>query len=245
MLDRVAIVTGGSRGIGRAIALGLAADGHRVAVNCRSGVEEAKEVVAAIEADGGEAMVARGDVTVPAEVDEIFASIEDAFGPVTALVNNAGIRRDALCMRITTEEWREVLATNLDGAFLCSKRALRSMVRRREGRIVNVSSIAGVQGSKGQANYSASKAGLIGLTKTMAVEVASRNVTVNAVTPGLISTDLTTSLPEQRFEELESAIPMKRAGAPDEVAAVVRFLCSPGAAYVSGAVVAVDGAVSA
>lgn len=243
--DRVAVVTGGARGIGRAIALSLAADGHRVAVNCRRGLEEAKEAVASIEATGGEAIVAEGDVTQAADVEALFGRVEDAFGPVSILVNNAGIRRDALSLRMSNDDWRDVLATNLDGAFLCSKRALRSMIRQRWGRIVNVSSVAGLHGSRGQSNYSASKAGLIGLTRTMALEVASRNVTVNAVAPGLVATELTLSLPAARFEELEATVPMKRAGRPEEVAAVVRFLCSEEAAYMSGTVVTVDGAMSA
>jgi 3-oxoacyl-[acyl-carrier protein] reductase len=245
MSRHVALVTGGSRGIGRAIALGLAEDGHRVVVCFRREIEEAKTTVSMIESGGGEALLVQADVGVAGEVDGLFAEIEDAFGPVGVLVNNAGIRRDGLSMRISTEDWRSVLETNLDGAFLCSKRALRSMVRERWGRIVNVSSVAGLRGSRGQANYSASKAGLIGLTRTVALEVASRNVTVNAVAPGLIATELTRSLPDERYAELEASVPMKRAGTAEEVAAVVRFLCSPAAAYVSGAVVTVDGAMSA
>lgn len=243
--ERIALVTGGSRGIGRAISVALAADGHRVAVNCRSDVEAAKEVVATIEAGGGEALVVASDVTDPAAIDGLFGEVEEAFGPVSVLVNNAGIRRDSLSMRMSVDDWRDVLATNLDGAFLCSKRALRAMVRARWGRIVNISSVAGLHGSPGQANYSASKAGLVGLTRTMAREVASRNVTVNAVAPGLVATDLTLSLTPTRYDEIVTGIPMRRAGAPEEVAAVVRFLCSDEAAYVSGSVVAVDGAMSA
>lgn len=245
MPDRVALVTGGSRGIGRAIALSLAAVGHPVAVNCRARLEEAKETVATIQSRGGEAMVAEADVTSQDEVERLFAEVEDALGPVSILVNNAGIRRDALSMRMSWGDWAAVIAANLDGAFLCSKRGLRSMIRNRWGRIVNISSVAGLHGSRGQSNYSASKAGLIGLTKTMALEVASRNVTVNAVAPGLVATELTTSLSEERFKELEATIPARRAGTPEDVAAVVRFLCSPEAAYVNGTVVAVDGAMSA
>ena len=245
MSRRVALVTGASRGIGRAVALELAARGHAVGVNYRSGAEEAKATLALIEERGGSGILAQADVSDPAEVGEMFATVRELLGPVTILVNNAGVRRDALALRMTDEQWLEVLATNLFGAFACSKRALRDMLKARWGRIVNVSSIAGLHGSKGQANYSAAKAGLIGLTKTLAVEVASKGVTVNVVAPGLVATELTLSLDEARYRALEESVPMGRAGTPDDVARTVGFLCSEEASYMSGAVLVTDGAMTA
>ena len=245
MSSRVAVVTGGSRGIGRAISLSLAGGGHRVVVNYRSRAEEAKDTVADIESIGAEAIAVQADVSDHDQVDRLFDHAEGAFGRVTVLVNNAGIRRDSLALRMSDSDWDEVLATNLFGAFSCSRRALKGMLRERWGRIVNVASIAGIRGVPGQANYCAAKAGLIGLTKALAVEVASRNIAVNAVAPGLITSDLTTSLDDARFASLEATIPMGRAGTPEDVAHLVEFLCSESATYISGAVFTTDGAMTA
>jgi 3-oxoacyl-[acyl-carrier protein] reductase len=245
MPERVALVTGGSRGIGRAICRALAAQGDAVAVNYRSGVEQAKETLALIESSGGEGIVVEGDVTRSAAVDAMFAQVEETLGPVTVVVNNAGIRRDGLAMRMSDADWQEVISTNLFGAFACSRRALRTMLRHGFGRIVNVASVAGVQGSPGQANYCAAKAGLIGLTKSLAREVARRNITVNSVAPGLVATELTTSLPEARWAELVHSIPAGRAGAPEEIGELVAFLCSKQAAYITGSVFVADGGMTA
>ncbi|MGH2730275.1 MAG: 3-oxoacyl-[acyl-carrier-protein] reductase [Actinomycetota bacterium] len=245
MSERVALVTGGSRGIGRAICRALATRGDAVAVNHRSGVEQAKETLALIESMGGEGMVVEADVTRSAAVDGMFAEVEDALGPVTIVVNNAGIRRDGLAMRMSDADWQEVISTNLFGAFACSRRALRTMLRAGFGRIVNVASVAGLQGSPGQANYCAAKAGLIGLTKSLAREVARKNITVNSVAPGLVATELTTSLPEARWAELVHAIPAGRAGTPEEIGDLVAFLCSEQAAYITGGVFVADGGMTA
>jgi 3-oxoacyl-[acyl-carrier protein] reductase len=244
MSDRVALVTGGSRGIGRAICLDLART-HSVAVNYNSGVDEAKGTLSAIEASGGEGFLVRADVSDEESVDRMFSDTEDALGPVSVLVNNAGIRRDALAARMSHEAWNEVMAVDLSGAFACARRALRPMISQRFGRIVNVTSVAGLRGNPGQANYGAAKAGLIGLTKTLAREVAKKNVTVNAIAPGLVETELTTTLGERRYAELVNEIPAGRAATPEEIASVVSFLCSDGAAYVNGAVVVADGGMTA
>lgn len=244
MPERVALVTGGSRGIGRATCLALAKS-NLVVVNHSSSLEEAKEVVGEIEAAGGEAMSVQADVSDPGQVAAMFEQIEDAFGEVSILVNNAGIRRDGLALRMKDADWTDVIGVNLSGAFFCARRALRPMIRRRWGRIVNVASVAGLRGSAGQANYCASKAGLIGLTQALAREVAGKDVTVNAVAPGLVETRLTTSLDEARYAEIVHSIPAGRSGTPDEVAAAIAFLCSDAAAYTNGAVLVTDGAMTA
>ena len=241
---RVALVTGGSRGIGRAVCLELARD-YALALNYNTSVEEAKATLSDIENGGGEGIVVQADVRDRAAVDEMFEETEEALGPVAVLVNNAGIRRDALAVRISDEDWDDVLATNLTGAFTCTRRALRSMIRQRFGRIVNVTSVAGVRGSAGQANYCAAKAGLIGLTRSLAREVARKNITVNAIAPGLVETELTTSLGSDSYAELVRKIPMGRAATPEEIAAAVSFLCSDAATYVNGAVLMADGAMTA
>ena len=245
MSSRIALVTGASRGIGRAIAVALARHDHAVAINYRSGTDEAKETLAAVEEAGAEGIVVQADVTDPAAVKEMFQEVEERLGPVSVLINTAGIRRDGLALRMTDDAWDSVIATNLTGAFSCSRQALRTMVRERWGRIVNVTSVAGLRGIPGQANYCAAKAGLIGLTKALAAEVSKSGVTVNAVAPGLIDTDLTSSLPAERFSELVSAIPAGRSGTPDDIAEVVAFLCSDDAAYVNGSVLPIDGAMTA
>ena len=236
-----AIVTGSARGIGAATARALAAAGWPVVVNYRGDADGAASVAESIEAEGGRAITVAADVTSGDSVDELFERAESELGPAMVLVNNAGMRADGLAPQIKPDEWNAVLATNLSGAFTTTRRALRPMLRARFGRIVNVASIVGPRANAGQANYAASKAGLIGMTKTVAVEVARRGITVNAVAPGLVETQLTEGI----SNGLAGEIPAKRTGTPDEVAACVRFLASEEAAYVTGSVLTVDGGLSA
>jgi 3-oxoacyl-[acyl-carrier protein] reductase len=236
-----ALVTGSARGIGAATARALAAQGWPVAVHYRGDAEGAAEVAKLIEAEGGRALPLAADVTDAAQVDELFERAEAELGPVMVLVNNAGMRADGLTPQLKEEEWSAVLETNLSAAFTTTRRALRPMLRARFGRIVNVASIVGPRANAGQANYAASKAGLIGMTKTVAVEVARRGITVNAVAPGLVETKLTEGI----SNGLADAIPARRTGTPEEVAACVGFLASEEAAYVTGSVLTVDGGLSA
>jgi 3-oxoacyl-[acyl-carrier protein] reductase len=233
-----ALVTGGSRGIGAAVARALAADGWPVALTYRSGADAARAVADGIE---GDAVALEADVTAPEAAETLLAEAEERLGPVAVLVNNAGVRADGLAVQLDDEQWDAVLATNLTAAFRLTRRALRGMVRRRHGRVINIASVVGPRANPGQANYAASKAGLIGMTKTIAVEVARRGVTVNAIAPGFITTDMTAELPEDVLGE----IPARRAGRPEDVAACVRFLASDEAAYVTGTVLTVDGGLSA
>jgi 3-oxoacyl-[acyl-carrier protein] reductase len=236
-----ALVTGASRGIGAAIAKGLAEDGWPVGVNYRSGAEAAKKVVEEIESNGGRALAVQADVADPNAATELFERLEAELGPVLVLVNNAGVRADGLSPQICDEDWDRVVETNLTGAFRLTRRALRPMLRARFGRVVNVASVVGQRANPGQANYAAAKAGLVGMTKTIAAEVARRGVTVNAVAPGLIETDMTADLGNGLLE----AVPARRPGTPEEVAACVRFLASEQASYVTGTTLTVDGGMSA
>jgi 3-oxoacyl-[acyl-carrier protein] reductase len=229
MVGRSVLVTGGSRGIGRAVAEAFAADGHRVAVTSRSGTGP----------DG--LLPVPCDVTDPAQVDAAFAAVEAAHGPVEVLVANAGITRDTLLLRMSDDDFSAVVDTNLAGAYRVAKRATRGMLRARWGRLVFVSSVVGLLGSAGQANYAASKAGLVGLARSLARELGSRAITANVVAPGFVDTDMTRALGEDRRAEILAAVPLGRYATAEEVAAVVRFLASDAAGYVTGAVVPVDG----
>jgi 3-oxoacyl-[acyl-carrier protein] reductase len=241
---RVAIVTGGGRGIGRAIAARLAEEGANLAVSYRSNDAAAEETAEKVRAAGVKCELFKGDVASPEDVAALFEGVSDAFGRVDILVNNAGITRDNLMMRMKEEEFDEVLRTNLKGTYLCTRAALRPMVRARWGRIVNVSSVVGLVGNAGQANYAASKAGIIGFTKSVAREVAQRGITVNAVAPGYVETELTGSLPEDVKDQIRSQVPMGRFGGAEEVAEVVAFLAGEGAGYVTGQTIAVDGGMT-
>ena len=239
--NKVAVVTGASRGIGRAIASRLAAGGASVVVNYRSQEEAARRVVEAIESAGGIASAIQADVSLYHDAERLIRSSLEAYGPVAILVNNAGVTRDGLIMRMSEPDWDAVLDTNLKGAFNCIKAVIRPMMKQRYGRIVNISSVGGLAGNPGQANYSAAKAGLIGLTKAVAKEVGSRNITCNAVAPGLIETDMTTVLPEELRQQLINLTPLGRPGQTEDIAHAVAFLTSDQASFITGQVLSVDG----
>jgi 3-oxoacyl-[acyl-carrier protein] reductase len=239
-MNRIALVTGASRGIGRACALELVKAGNKVALAARQ-VEKLEEVAAEIRGAGGEAFVVSLDLASHDSIKEAFSRVAKEFGRVDILVNNAGVTKDNLALRMKPDDWNMVLQTNLSGAFFCIQQVISPMMRERWGRIVNISSVVGQAGNPGQANYVASKAGLLGLTKSLAQELASRNITVNAVSPGFIETDMTKVLKEEQKTRITQNIPMGRIGSPAEVAAAVRFLASDEASYITGNVIDVNG----
>ncbi|MDY2985794.1 MAG: 3-oxoacyl-[acyl-carrier-protein] reductase [Synergistes jonesii] len=244
MEDKVALVTGAGRGIGRAIALELASKGYAVALNYAHSAEAANEAAAEIIKSGGRAAALKADVSNVAEVKEMFSAAAASFGSVNILVCNAGITRDTLLMRMKEEEWDGVLATNLKSLFICAKEAVRPMLKGRWGRIIAISSVNALRGSAGQCNYAAAKAGMLGFVKSLAREVAAKGITVNAIAPGFIDTDMTASLsPELRAKFIE-AIPAARIGTPQDVAKAAAFLASEDASYIQGQVIAVDGGIT-
>jgi len=235
--DKTVLITGGTRGIGRACAETFAQAGARVAIcgrNAGTADEAAKEI-------GGATRGFQADISDPASVDALIKDVSEAFGPISTLVNNAGITRDGLLMRMKDEDWHAVLNTNLSGLFYCCRAAVRGMIKQRWGRIINISSIIGLRGQAGQSNYAAAKAGVLGFTKALAHELAPRNITVNAITPGYIATGMTAALDEKLMASIIEHIPLRRAGNTEEVASVVRFLASEGSSYMTGAIIPVDG----
>jgi len=243
-MSGVALVTGASRGIGAAIALGLADDGFAVAVNYARSAEGAAEVVEVILRGGGTAIAVQADVSDADAVANMFSTVADDLGPVSVLVNNAGITDDGLLLRMGAEQWDRVIATNLRSVYLCTKAALKPMIRARAGRIISISSVSGVSGNPGQSNYAASKAGIIGFTQSIAKEVGSRGITVNSIAPGFIATDMTDALGDAVAEGVVQQISLGRLGRPEEVASVVRYLASDGASYITGQTLVVDGGLA-
>lgn len=238
---KVALVTGASRGIGKAIALGLAENGAAVAVNYSSSESSALEVAEIIRKNGGKAEIFKARVNEEAEVEEMFSAVEKKLGPVDILVNNAGITKDNLLMRMKTEEWDMVIDVNLKGAFLCTRRALKGMMKNRYGKIINISSVVGFSGNAGQFNYSATKAGVIGMTKSAALECASRGIIVNAVAPGFIETDMTASISDDMKAAYMEKIPLKSLGKPEDIANAVIYLASPLSDYMTGQTLHLNG----
>lgn len=238
---KAALITGAGRGIGRACALHLADLGARVVVNYSRSAAQAEAIVAKIREKGGEAIAVQADVSDAVQVERLFNAALEAFERVDILINNAGVTKDSLLMRMKEEDWDQVLNINLKGAFLCTRQAAKLMMKQRSGRIINISSVIGVSGNAGQANYAASKAGLIGLSKSAAKELAPRNVLVNTIAPGYIDTDMTDVLSESVKEAILGQIPLKRTGTPEDVAALAAFLCSDAAGYITGQVIHVDG----
>lgn len=241
---RCAIVTGAGRGIGRAVAVRLAEDGFDVVINCAHSEDAARETASVCEASGVRTLVVRADVSDPDGAKKLFDETIAAFGRVDVLVNNAGITRDGLLLRMKPEDFEAVIATNLTGTFLCMKQAARYMLRAKYGRIINMSSVVGLRGNAGQVNYAASKAGVIGMTKSAAKELAAKQITVNAVAPGMIETDMTRAMPENAHEAMKSGIPAGRIGRPEDVANAVAFLASEQTSYITGQVLAVDGGLA-
>ena len=239
--DKTAVVTGGSRGIGRTICIELAKQGANIVVNFSGSEAKAKAVVEEIEALGPKAIAVQADVADSASVEGLMKQALEAFGSIDILVNNAGITRDNLLMRMKEQEWDDVIDTNLKGVFLCTKAVTRQMMKQRAGRIINISSIVGVAGNPGQANYVAAKAGVIGLTKTTAQELASRNILVNAIAPGFITTEMTDALPEELKESMLKQIPLAKLGQPEDIAKAVAFFASDSASYITGQTLHIDG----
>lgn len=242
--NRVAIITGASRGIGRAIALAMAKAGADIVVNYASNDRAAAEVADLIKATGRRAFLFKANVADAQEADNLVKAALTEFGRVDILVNNAGINRDGLILRMKDEDWDAVLSVNLKGAFNCARAAAREMVKNQYGRIINISSVVGLTGNVGQANYAAAKAGLLGMTKALAKELCSRNITVNAVAPGFVNTEMTAGLPEKVTEKLLAQIPMKRFGEPEDIAGLVVFLATDAASYITGQTIAADGGMT-
>ncbi|MBT9177380.1 MAG: 3-oxoacyl-(acyl-carrier-protein) reductase [Firmicutes bacterium] len=241
---KVALVTGGTGGIGRALCRELAQDGFAVVVHYNSDATQADGLVQELNARGAEAFAVTGDVASETEVEAMFAEIIRRFSRIDVVVNNAGITRDALVLRMKLADWQRVIDVNLTGAFLVSRAAAKAMIKQRSGKIINIASVVGLCGNAGQANYASSKAGLVGLTKSLAKELASRGVTCNAVAPGFIETSMTAVLPEDVRNELLKSIPLRRSGTPEDVAAAVGFLAGPKADYITGQVLSVDGGMN-
>ncbi|MBM7665126.1 3-oxoacyl-[acyl-carrier protein] reductase [Solibacillus kalamii] len=241
LAGKCAVVTGASRGIGRAIALQLASEGAKVVVNYSGSEQKAQEVVEEIKANGGEAIAVQANVADTDSVQNLMKTALDTYGSIDILVNNAGITRDNLLMRMKDDEWDDVINTNLKGVFLCTKAVTRQMMKQRAGRIINISSIVGVAGNAGQANYVAAKAGVIGLTKTTAQELASRNILVNAIAPGFITTEMTEGLPEDLKEGMLKQIPLAKLGQPEDIAKAVVFFASDSSNYITGQTLQIDG----
>ena len=240
--DKVAIVTGSGRGIGRAIAMGLSGAGAAVVINDIG--PAAEETAAEIQAAGGKSLAVMADVSAAGDVARLIDTTLDAFGDLDILVNNAGITRDGLLLRMSDEDWGKVIAIDLSSVFLCTRAAIKPMLKARRGRIISIASIVGLIGNAGQCNYSAAKAGIIGFTKSVAREVASRGITANAIAPGFIDTDMTRKLSDEQRQELMSRVPLGRLGSPEEVAHAVIFLASENAAYITGQVLTVDGGMT-
>ncbi len=243
-MSRVALVTGGSRGIGRAVALELAGTGHRVAINYAHRADAAEDVAKLVADAGAQALTVQGDVGDEEQVNRVLATVTEEFGPVEVLVNNAGITRDDLLVRMKPDDWDDVVTTNLRSLYLFSKGAMRGMLRARWGRIISIASVSGIYGNPGQTNYAASKAGVIGFTKSLAKEIGSRGITVNAVAPGFIETDLTAVLGEDTASAAVANIALGRLGRPEEVASAVGYLASDEAAYITGQTIVVDGGLT-
>jgi 3-oxoacyl-[acyl-carrier protein] reductase len=240
MANRIAFITGASRGIGRACALALSSGGAKVVLAARQ-LDKLEEVAAEVRASGGEAYVVAIDLASQDSIKEAFSKASKEFGRIDILINNAGLTRDGLAMRMKRDDWDAVLQTNLSGSFFCIQQVMPGMVRERWGRIVNITSVVGESGNAGQANYAASKAGLIGLTKSLAQELASRNITVNAVAPGFVETDMTASLTDDLKAKITESVPLKRIGKPEDIAAAVKFLSGDDASYITGHILDVNG----
>ncbi|NND02265.1 MAG: 3-oxoacyl-[acyl-carrier-protein] reductase [Acidimicrobiia bacterium] len=244
MEPKVVLVTGGSRGIGRAVAVHFGSLGHKVVINYASNAGAAEESADAVRAAGGEAMTVSADVGDVDAVDSMFAQIAEEFGPVAILVNNAGITRDDLMLRMKVDQWDDVITTNLRSVYLCSKAALRAMLRAKWGRIISIGSVSGISGNPGQANYAAAKAGIIGFSKSLAKEIGSRGITVNVVAPGFIETDMTAALGEEVTSAAAGSIAVGRLGQPHEIASAVGYLASEDASYITGQTIVVDGGLA-